>query len=432
MPPLDGDIKDVLDNLGKNFEEFKQQNDARLKQIESKGSADPITEETVDKINKAISAGEAVKAAAEKAIKRADDLEAEVNRLKELGNGSALDGKAITPEQKAHKEAFSAWLRKGAKAEDGLSDLQAKAMSVGTPADGGYAVPTTLDTMITEQLRDRTPMRGLCTVVTVSDQNFEKLVKTGSNATGWVAETAARPATDTSQLAKAQPVWGEVYANPQITQRMLEDAAFNVEAWISGDLAMEFSEAENAAFTAGDGSDKPKGLVAYATSFLPDATRAYNAVQIVPSLKADGIKSAATGDEIDIMLSIVHALRAPYRQNANWMMNDSTIETVRKFKDDNGQLYWQPSVQLGVPSTFLGYGVESNEDMPDLGTNALSIAFGDFARAYWIFDRVGTTMLRDPYSNKPYVGFYTTKRVGGMLNDAAAVKVMKCTTSTSS
>jgi HK97 family phage major capsid protein len=239
---------------------------------------------------------------------------------------------------------------------------------------------------------------------------------------GWASETATRPETATPTFNEIVPSFGELYANPAATQAMLDDAAFDVESWLANEIATEFAKAEGAAFVNGNGSNKPKGFLTAPTAATGDATRPFGTLQHV----ASGVAGAfATSNPQDKLVELVHALRAPYRQGATWVMNASTLSAIRKFKTTDGAFIWQAGLSAGQPDTLLGYPVVEAEDMPDIAANSLSIAFGNFKAGYLIAERTETNILRDPYSNKPYVHFYATKRLGGALINSEAIKLMK-------
>ena len=395
----------MFEELKALFEQFKAANDERLKQIEAKGHADPLLEAKVDKMNEGITAMEA------KIQARIDDVEAKANRP---GAGMSAEEQA----KAEYKSAFNAFARKG--------DFQA-ALSVGSDPDGGYSVPIEVDTNILQLERNAVTMRRLANVVTLGTPNYTKLVNKHGATYGWVGETDARTETSTPSLAALTPFWGEIYANPGATQQMLDDASFNVESWLSSELASDFAAGENAAFITGTGILKPKGILAYGIATTADATRAFGTLQYVKTAEAAAFKaSSATFNPTDNLIDMQTALKPVFAGNATWLMNSSTLGTIRKFKDAiNGIYVYQPSMVAGVPSMLLGKPVEIDEDMPSIAANALPIAYGDFKRGYTIADRIGTRVLRDPFTNKPYVMFYTTKRVGGFLADSNALKILK-------
>jgi HK97 family phage major capsid protein len=389
------DVQDVAEALGKKFDEFKEKNDKRIEGLEAeKGKLSG----QVDTLNEKLGELDELKSALEKeliSLKRPD------------GTNTKAAGE--------HKAAFMQFVRKGV--DTGLGDLQAKALQIGVEADGGYAVPEELDRNIIKLLHDASPMRQVCNQITVGTPDYKKLASLGGAGSGWVGETDPRPATGTPTLAQISAFMGEIYANPQATQSSLDDMFFNAEAWLDEEVAREFTEKEGNAFTLGNGTNKPKGFLAYPMAATADGARAFGTLQKLVTGVAGGI----TGDKL---IDLIHALKAGYRANGKFMMGNLTVAYVRKLKDSDGNYLWRPGLEAGQPSSLLGYGITENEDMPVVAADANAIAFGDFKRAYTIVDRIGTRVLRDPYTNKPYVGFYTTKRVGGMLVDSQAVKVL--------
>ena len=389
------DVQEVAEALGKKFDEFKSTNDKRVEALESeKGKLAG----QVETLNGKLSELDELKSALEKEL-------ADAKRPGASGSKSVSE----------HKNAFMQFVRKGK--DDGLAELQQKALQTTVEADGGYAVPEELDRSIIELLRDESPMRSVCNQITVSTPDYKRLVNLGGAGSGWVGETAARPATGTPTLAQISAFMGEIYANPQATQTSLDDMFFDAEGWLSAEVAREFAEQEGLAFLTGDGVNKPKGLLAYAMSTDNDAARAFGTLQKVHS----GVAGDFTADDL---IKLVYTLRKGFRAGASWMMPNTTVFKIRTMKDAEGNYLWRPGLEAGQPSLILGYGITENEDMPEVAADANAIAFGDFRRAYTIVDRIGTRVLRDPYTNKPNVGFYTTKRVGGMLVDSQAVKVL--------
>ncbi len=395
----------MFEELKALFEQFKAANDERLKQIEAKGHADPLLEGKVDKISAAL---DALKT-------QADETQAAYNRIGLVGGDGA-------PVKNEYQQAFSAFARKG--------DIQA-ALSTGSDPDGGYTVPIEIDKSIMQLAINDVPMRRLANVITVGTPNYTKLVDKKGITSGWVGETDARTETSTPSLAALTPYWGELYANPAATQTMLDDSFFDVEGWLASSVNEKFSIDENTAFTTGNGTAKPKGILGYATATTVDASRAFGTVQhTITGVAADFATPTAVLSPADCLVDLVYSLKAAYRQGAVFMANKLTLAKIRKFKDAvDGEYIWSAptadGIAAGQAGTLLGYGIVENEDMPDVGAGALAMAFGDFRRAYTIVDRMGTRVLRDPYTNKPYVHFYTTKRVGGFLTDSNAIKMLK-------
>lgn len=404
------EMKALLESISKGFEDFKKSNDERLVRLE-KG------EVTGDQ--------EAKLAAIQKDVAAALDLKKEIERIEAKSNlvGLIGGGASGNPDKAAYKTAFfERFVRKGQDGAD-LKALEAKAMSIGTPADGGFAVPEELDRTIEKLQRDLSPMRQVANVVRVGTSDYKKLVNKNGIASGWVGETDARPATNTSQLAELTPFMGELYANPQVTQQALDDIFYDVEADVSGQLVEEFSVAEGAAFISGNGTNKPKGFLAYTTAATADSSRDFGTLEHIATGVAGDFAAA---NKADVLFDTIAKLKAGYRTGSNWMMGKAIMFEIMKLKDSTGQYLWQPRiVDNGIGLALLGFEVVEAEDMPVKAANSLSIAFGNFRRGYTIVDRMGMRMLRDPYSNKPYVGFYTTKRVGGMVVNSEAIKVVK-------
>ncbi|HFI1947606.1 TPA: phage major capsid protein [Yersinia enterocolitica] len=391
------DVELVAQELNQKFSEFKEKNDKRLDAVEQEKGK--LAGE-VETLNGKLTELDNLKAS----------LEEEIKSLKRPGGGT--NTKTATE----HKSAFMQFVRKGK--EDGLRELEQKALNTGTDADGGYAVPEELDRTLLDILKDEVIMRQESTVITVGTSDYKKLVNLHGAGSGWVGEQAERPETGTPRLEQIIPFMGEIYGNPQATQTMLDDAFFNVETWINDSLSMEFSEQEEIAFTTGSGVLKPKGFLAYASTDEKDSVRAFGKLQHLLS----GSAAAVTADSI---IQMIYTLRKVHRKGAKFMMNNNSLFKIRILKDERGDYLWRPGLELDQPSMLAGYGIAENEQMPDIVADAKAIAFGNFKRGYTIVDRIGTRILRDPYTNKPFVGFYTTKRTGGMLADSQAIKLLK-------
>lgn len=310
---------------------------------------------------------------------------------------------------------FESFLRGGAGA------VEVKALSGTSDAAGGLAVPEEIDARIDATLESISPIRSIANVVKVGTSGYRKLVSSAGFESGWAGESDPRDETDTPVFNEVAPPMGELYANPAASQTMLDDAAFDVEQWLAGEIAREFAVAEGAAFVSGNGVNKPKGFLQVPTALTTDATRPFGTLQHVLS----GAAGAFAANPEEKLIDLVQALRAPYRQGACWVMNSATLARIRKMKTSDGAFLWVPGIAPGQPATLLGYPVVEAEDMPDVAANSLSIAFGNFKAGYLIAERSETQILRDPYSNKPFVHFYATKRVGGMVSNSEAIKVMK-------
>jgi HK97 family phage major capsid protein len=399
------EIKGAVEALAKSVEDF------RATDRDYKSRTEAEIREAREKASAAIDAAEAAKKAAEDAIKRA--------ARSTVGASGEID-----PDKAEHKKAFNSFLRKGI--ETGLADLERKAVNVTTAGDGGFALPEQIESVIAQRLLDISPVRSVANVVSVSTSDYKQLVDTRGMASGWVGEAGARTATNTPTFYEAAALMGEIYANPQATQQSLDDLMFNVEAWIAASIADEFAFREGAAFVSGDGTNKPKGFLNYATAATADSSRAWGTLEHVATGVSADFAASNKGDKL---VDLVYKLKAGHRANAVWMTNKAILAEIRAFKESTTNAYlWQPGLAAGQPSTLLGYNVVEAEDMPAKAANSLSIAFGDFRAGYTVVDRVGIRSLRDPYSNKPYVGFYVTKRVGGMVVNSEAIKVLKFST----
>lgn len=404
------ELKTLIEQQGAAFEEFKKANDARLDAIE-KGQSHSELDAKVDKIGSEL-----------------DKLGAMMDEVQKRANRSPApsaedEAKAFNAE---HKAAFDKWMRKGD--DSGLESLRERktAINVGTPSEGGYAVPIEQDRDIMRLVQDMSPMRQICRVVSCSTEDYRKMVNLGGTDYGWVGETDPRPATNTPTFTTIQPTFGEVYAYPETTQKALDDLFFDVQAELTFDVAEAFAKAEAVAFMSGTAVAKqPVGLLTAPTAATPDSagTRPFGTFEHIATGVANGLPATTPADKL---LDLIYATKSHYRQNGKFMLNTATLAEIRKFKDLQNNYIWQPSMQAGQPATIFGYGFVTNEYMPSIGANAFPVLFGDFRAAYWIFDRVGIRTLRDPYTHKPFVGFYTTKRVGSMIANTEAVKFLKC------
>lgn len=352
---------------------------------------------------------------------RISSIEASIDDLAGKITAGMINGGIGGSQDKRAREAFGEFVKTGSV--DAMQKLNPQAaMSVGSNPDGGHVVPPELDRNILQLQRNLSPMRRLAQVVQTTASVYDRPVNLGGTASGWVSETALRPETNTPQLGLLSFPSGEIYAMPAVTQKILDDAVVNIADFVSGEVAKEFDEKEGVAFISGDGVDKPKGFLAYPTASTKDGVRAFGTLQFVNSGSAAAITT-------DSLVDLLFSLKAGYRARASWLMNSLTASVISKFKDSDGRYIWQQSLAAGIPSTLLGYPVEIDENMPDVAANAFPVAFGDWSSGYLIADRIGTRILRDPFSKKPYVLFYVTKRVGGGLLDSTAIKLLKVSAS---
>ncbi|USI71468.1 phage major capsid protein [Sphingomonas morindae] len=326
----------------------------------------------------------------------------------------ALDGAKAAPEARAFIERYC----RGGE----VAGLEIKAVAGTSGAAGGYAVPRQIDAQIGDTLRAISPLRAIAQVVQIGSAGYRKLIATGGVSSGWAAEDGVRAETATPSFVELAPPTGDLFANPAASQAMLDDAAFDLEAWLAAEIGQEFARAEGAAFINGDGANKPRGLMQAPRASQDDAGRPFGTLQY-RATGVDGKWPAAQPE--NALIDLVQCLRQPYRQGATWLMNAATLASIRKFKTNDGAFLWQPGLAAGQPGTLLGYPVAEAEDMPDIGSGTTPIAFGNFRLGYLIVDRGETAILRDPYTRKPFVYFYASRRVGGCVANSEAIKLLR-------
>ena len=422
------DIRSAIYNLGSTFEAFKENNDKRLKEIERKGTADPLTEMKVNRLNAEITR---VSDVAAESKKRTEMLETALNRSPVGGKSEEwkevesfmlerkgmLHGDLSLEGYRQYKSAFSHYLRKN---NAGSPVDEIKALSVGSDPDGGFAVTPDMSGRIATLVRETSPMRQVANVAIIGTDALEGVNDLNEATSGWVGETEARAETAAPKIGEWRIPVFEQYAEPRATQKLLDDALFNVEEWLAGKIAERLSRMENEAFVSGNGVRKPRGFLTYAAG-TPSAS-AFSVIEQVPTGAAGGFAATDPGDAL---ISLVYSLKSAYRENAVFMMKRGTLAEARKLKDTDGNYLWQPDFQMKQGGTLLGFNVLEAEDMPAIAANSLSVAFGDFNAGYQIVDRQGIRVLRDSFTAKPYVKFYTTKRVGGDVVNFEAIKLLK-------
>lgn len=357
---------------------------------------------------------------------RIDAIEALVDaRLLDRAASQFGGGSAVAPLDPKYTEVFTSYLRRGAGEHElraangeGFRGQVNAAMTTSSPSEGGYLAPTEWDRQVRKQLSTISPMRRLATVMQSGVQAYSTVWHDGLWGSGWVGETAARPGTTTPAFSSIEFSAGEIYANAAITQRMLDDSETDVESWLTAEIAGEFARQEGIAFLSGDGVNKPFGLLTHVAGGAAAGRH--------PGGNLTVVETAAIGDpQADDFVDFAYSLPAPYRQGATWLMNSTTAAKVAKLKDGQGAYIWREGLVAGQPATLLGYPVEIDESMPHVAGGALAVAFGAFSRGYLINDRAGVRILRDPYTNKPFVNFYLTKRVGAGVVDPHAIRLMK-------
>ncbi len=402
-PNTQYEIKHAFEDFLTGFAAFRQANDERLAGIERR-SADVLQEEKVARLDAAMT-----------------ETKQKLDSLMLAQARPVLGGerKAFDPATAEHKARFDRYVRKG-DGPNGVNDMEVKALSEGSNPDGGYTVPLEIERTIDRVLAKASPIRSIAGVRAIGGATYRKPINIVEAASGWVGETGAITQTATPTLAALDFPAMELYAMPAATQMLLDDSQVDIEQWLADEVQIVFAEQEGAAFVNGTGTNQPKGFLQYTA--VADASYSWGNIGYIASGAAGAF--AATNPS-DPLMDLCYAPKQGYRANARWLMNRKTEAAIRKFKDTTGNYIWQPGAAAGQPATVLGYPVTEVEDMPDIAAGSLSIAFGDFARGYLIVDRVGIRVLRDPYSAKPYVLFYTTKRVGGGVQNFEAIKLMK-------
>lgn len=400
-----GNINETINELNSTFAAFREQNDRRLADLE-RGREDVVTNEHVDRINATL--GD---------LTRMVEAQQETIAALRIGGGGSEAPSAAVRE---HSQAFNSWFRRGGN-EQALSDLQVRAgLTTQSDPDGGWLVPEQVEGTIDRVLGTVSALRGLARVISVSASEYAKLVNLGGATSGWVGEEDARPETATPTLSKILINTGELYANPAATQRSLDDAAMDVAGWLAEEVSIEFAEQEGAAFINGNGINKPKGILAENT--VANDSYVWGKLGFVVTGGAAGFASSAPADAL---MDLYYGLRQGYRNGASFLTSDAVLGTIRKFKDGQNNYLWSPPT-ADMPGLILGKPVHTDDNMPALGAGNIPIAFGNWQRGYLIADRIGIRVLRDPYTNKPNVHFYTTKRVGGAVVNFEAIKLLKC------
>lgn len=389
---------DRLHALGNAWEQFKQVNDARLNELERKGYSDPLYLEHLTKINDAIDQQKG----------RLDRLETvQARPAREMANlGYRGDSES------EYKTAFVNYLRKGTDAA--LEGFETKALSVGIDANGGFLVPSQMSDIIVRIVNESSPLRALARVETISSDSLDVIEDTTDMDAAWGDETTVRSAETTSATIGRNTIdTYELFAQPQATQKLIDDASIDIERWVAEKVADKMARLEATAFISGDGTTRPKGILTYT------AGTSFGQIQQINS----GAAGAITADSL---IQLYYALKDEYARRATFLMHRTTVQSVRLLKESTTNQYlWQPGLTSGAPDSLLGVPVALASDMPVPANNALAVAVADFNRAYLIVDRVGIRTLRDPFTTKPFVKFYTTKRVGGEVVNTDAIKILR-------
>ena len=387
------DPKALFEQLQETVKAFRDKNDEALK---SKVD-DTVLSEHVEKINADISRIE-------------DQLD---KALVAVAAAKLGDGKAA-PRDPEYTSQFLAYMRTGAESQQ-LSEVRAAATK--TNGEGGFLAPVEWDRTITGSLKQVSAIRQYASVQSISGAGFTKTFSNRNVGSGWVGETAARPETTTPALTSLAFPLGEIYANPAASQGLIDDAEVDIEQWLADEVSLEFDRQEGIAFLSGDGVNKPHGILGYVTGGAHASRHPFGAIQTVNS----GAAAALTGDGI---LNLIYALPEEFQGNARLFMNRTTAGAARRLKDGQNNYLWQPSFEAGQPATLAGVPIVHLPGMPAVGASAVAALYGDMQMTYQIVDRIGIRVLRDPYTNKPFVHFYTTKRVGGGVKNPEPMRAM--------
>ncbi|MGB4107760.1 MAG: phage major capsid protein [Alphaproteobacteria bacterium] len=435
-------IKGDVEKLGKTFHAFKESNDKVLAEIKKNGSADPLLKEQVDKINNDMGdvskrVDEFIKAQE----KKTEELQLSIGR-NGLGGGDGevdiraqaanfftmMSGKLVKPSDadvekfQSYQEGLNSYCRQGG--EKLSSDIR-NALSVGADSGGGYFVPPERSAQVIKRLFDTSPVRQHANVQTIgSDKLITPVDKDSATSGGWSSETSPPTDTDNSKVGMQTIEIHEQWAQPKATQQLLEDAVVDVEGWLMDKIADILARTENAAFVNGNGKGKPRGFMSYSAAAVStdDASRAWGKIQFHKT----GTSAAFGVAGADKLIDVVHSMKAALRPGAIWTANRKTFAEIRKLKDGEGNYLWSMGdITKGQPSALLGYGTDDFDDIEDIGANSFSLAFANLKEGYKILDRLGITILRDPFTGKPFVKFYARKRVGGDVENFDAIKYVK-------
>ena len=428
------EIKKLIEAQGQAWEEHKKTNDELIK-AKAEGKAVADLEAKLAKVSDEMDKLAELKADFDKfvlesqrpgASKSDENTEAECKSWNAMlradfqSKGRSIPAEVSVDAYAQYKSAFYSLVRHGDI--ERLSADERKALSAGSDPDGGYLLPTPTVGRMVKKVYEQSTMRQLANVLTISTDALEGIVDNDEADAGWVSEMGARNDTDTPQVGKYRIEAHEMYAQPKVTQKLIDDAATDVEAWLADKVADKFARVEGNAFWNGNGVGQPRGLAAYTTAATGDGSRAWGTFEHV--------LTGANGDfhttKADPLQDLLGAVKDQYLQNASFVMRREVRTKIRKMKEATSDRYlWEPSLQAGQPDRLLGYPVRIDQYIPAITTGSLSLAFGDFREAYTIVDRIGVRTLRDPYTAKPYIRFYSTKRTGAGAVNTEAVKFLK-------
>lgn len=431
------ELKNALEAQGRAWEEFKKTNDELIK-AKADGKAIGDLEAKLVKIESDMGKIDEVKnavATLERAMSRPQQMSAGITpegaNLKDEHKAFNLHRRALAkPGQQvtdvdldaytAYKSAFDKFQRHGEKA---LLNDETKALQAGVDSDGGYLLPPPMMGRIVQKVYELSPLRSMFSVVQISGNDIEGIEDLEEAASGgWVTETQARTETNTPKVGRWRIEAHEEYASPKITQRLLDDNAFDAEGWLANKVGNKFARTEAAAFVTGTGVGQPRGFTSYPEAQTADGSRGWGTMESVKT----GASGAFHTTQADPLFDLIAAFKPVYLNRARWLTNRQMLALVRKLKEATSDAYlWQPGLQAGVPDRLLGYEVMLSQDVPAPAAGSLSMALGDFAECYTVVERIGIRTMRDPYTEKPFIKFYSTRRVGGGVLNTEAVKFLK-------
>jgi len=387
------EVKNKIEELTTEWEQFKSINERKLKEETKHGHADALTEAHLKRLNNSMNNCSDVLNRMEAASRRPS-----------AGTGSGVH---MSSDMLEHKNAFNNYVRRGQDAD--LASFEQKALSTEKDNDGGFFVTSEMATQINSTLTSSSAMRQIANVTEVSSDGLEILQDTTDAAAGWSTETGGRADTAAPKVKKHFIPVHELYAQPRATQKLMDDSKIDIEAWLAEKIADSFGTLENGAFIHGDGLTKPRGFLNYADG-----------------KNSDQIERGKGPISVDSLETLYAMLGEKYKANAKFLMNHQTFAAIRSLKSKDGQYIWKPTLDGEISNTLLGLDVVLTPEMPSAEKGHDAIALGDFQRGYQIVDRSGVTTLRDPFTQKPFIKFYTTKRVGGDVLDSSAIKILRC------
>lgn len=422
------EVRESLDTLFSTFESYKASNDERLSEIAKLGAEDPVLTERLARIDESVQdASDKVEGLGSDFQKRLDKMDAAVNRV---SSGDIDDVKKdkkksdfmnrcclahrreqnFTPENlPAYEKAFGKFLRIDERV---MGVEEHRALAIGSDPDGGFWVVPDVAAMINAVIFESSPIRELSSVMGIGSKSVTMVIDFDEAGSGWLGETEAPSPTDSPQIKQKEIVAHTGYAEPKSTLDMLDDANIDVESWLATKVGAKLARQENTAFVLGTGVGQPRGFMTYSPG------NDYGQIEQVNS-------ESAADFTMDGLISIQNSLKEAYQSGAVWMMKRASFANIRRLKDDNGQYLWQPNNQAGEAASLLGNPTRAADDIAGVAANALALVYGNFMFSYQIVDRFGIRVIRDNLTNKPFIKFYTTKRVGGDVVNFEALKIQK-------